>query len=86
MLVRRGEEVQGDVGREDFLRQRRFEECWEALLEDAKSWRQPLVSLLDLSWGIGPWAKEGKMEPLSLFPSLTLRGSGGGDRPSGITG
>lgn len=78
--------MQGNVGREDFLRERRFEECWKALLEDTKSWRQPIVSLLGLTWGTGSWAKEGKMKSHSLFPSLTLRGSGGGDRPLGITG
>lgn len=36
----RGEEVQRDVGRENFLRERRLEEGWEAFLEDPQGWKE----------------------------------------------
>lgn len=38
MWVCGGKEVEADVGREDFLRQRRLKEGREALLEDVQSY------------------------------------------------
>lgn len=92
MRVRRGEEVQGNVGGEDVLREGGLEEGREAFLEDAEGCDVSTTCLRETRGMRDKWdASEIKLYGVtkgyinSLFPSLALFGSTGSlPPPNGI--